>query len=227
MPVDRVLAAWDDGGRWASPRRTRSSSRSRAATAPAAGVTWVGVLPSHRRRGILTELMRRQLDDVHERGEPLAILWASEAPIYGRFGYGIAAPETFMDAERGAFALRDDPGRAARSARHRRRGGELFPPIYESVRRERPGCSVARTTGGRDQPLADPEHWRDGAGPKFYALLEIDGEPAGLRAVPDQVEVGGADAARRAPRRRGVRRHARRRLPSSGASSSASTSSRA
>jgi predicted acetyltransferase len=61
------------------------------AIVPAAGVTIVGVLPTHRRRGILKELMRAQLDDVHERGEPLAVLWASEETIYGRYGYGMAA----------------------------------------------------------------------------------------------------------------------------------------
>jgi predicted acetyltransferase len=56
-----------------------------------AGVTIVGVLPTHRRRGILRSMMRAQLDDVHERGEPLAALWASEETIYGRYGYGLAS----------------------------------------------------------------------------------------------------------------------------------------
>ena len=57
---------------------------------PAAGVANVTVRPTHRRRGLLTALMRRQLDDVHARREPLAALWASEALIYRRFGYGLA-----------------------------------------------------------------------------------------------------------------------------------------
>ena len=56
-----------------------------------AGVTAVGVLASHRRRGLLTRLMRRQIDDVRAAGEPVAALWASEGAIYGRFGYGLAA----------------------------------------------------------------------------------------------------------------------------------------
>src|SRR5919199_557369 len=77
---------------------------------PAGGVTWVAVMPTHRRQGVLTQLMRRELDDLHERGEPLAVLWASEAAIYGRFGYGVAAPHFEMDADRARFALRDDPG---------------------------------------------------------------------------------------------------------------------
>jgi predicted acetyltransferase len=62
------------------------------AVVPVAGVTQVGVQPSHRRRGMLTALMHRQLLDVHEGGrEAIAALWASEAAIYSRFGYGVAA----------------------------------------------------------------------------------------------------------------------------------------
>ena len=58
---------------------------------PCAGVTVVGVYPTHRRRGILRGMMDAQLADVHERGEPIGALWASEETIYGRFGYGLAA----------------------------------------------------------------------------------------------------------------------------------------
>jgi predicted acetyltransferase len=180
MPTDRVLAAWDD----ARPVGVAASYPFQltvpGGVLPAAGVTWVGVLPSHRRRGILTGLMRRQLEDVSRRGEPVAILWASEAPIYGRFGYGIAAPETFIDAERGSFALRDDPGpRGSVRLLTADEAFELFPSLYESRRRERPGSLARSDTWWRDSLLPDPEHWRDGYGPKFYALLELDGEPAG------------------------------------------------
>jgi len=64
-----------------------------------AGITGVGVLPTHRRRGINTALMRRQLDDVHERGEPVAVLYASEGGIYGRYGFGIATYNGEIDIE--------------------------------------------------------------------------------------------------------------------------------
>ncbi|HEY6068676.1 MAG TPA: GNAT family N-acetyltransferase, partial [Gaiellaceae bacterium] len=77
LPRDRFLAAYADG----RPVGTTASFPFRL-TVPggeldAGGVTWVAVLPSHRRRGVLTRLMRHQLDDLRERGEPLAILWAS------------------------------------------------------------------------------------------------------------------------------------------------------
>ena len=57
----------------------------------AAGLSVVGVLPTHRRRGILRGMMRAQIDDTHRRGEPVATLWASEDTIYGQFGYGMAS----------------------------------------------------------------------------------------------------------------------------------------
>jgi predicted acetyltransferase len=146
----------------------------------AAGVTWVGVLPSHRRRGILTQMMKRQLQDLHELGEPLAILWASEAAIYGRFGYGISAPTVQLDADRSRFSLRDDPGpQGAVRLIDREEAAKVLPPIHDTVRRQVPGFT------SRDQllwdlyRLADPEHWRRGGGPKFFAVLEFDGEPVG------------------------------------------------
>ena len=146
---------------------------------PTAGVTWVGVLPSHRRRGILTQLMRRELDDIHERGEPLAILWASEAAIYGRFGYGVAAPTAQMNADRTRFALRDDPGPRGRarivpledaleSCRH----------VYDAVRPTIPGFTDRPDDVWTTFRLADPEEWRRGASPKYAAVVELDGEPA-------------------------------------------------
>ena len=72
MPVDRVVAAWDDGRPVGVAASWPFELTIPGGMAPAAGVTWVGVHPSHRRRGILTELMRRQLDDVHGRGADLA-----------------------------------------------------------------------------------------------------------------------------------------------------------
>ena len=62
------------------------------AIVPAAHVTGVGVAPTHRRRGVLTGMMRHQLAEIAAGGrEPVAVLWASESAIYPRYGYGPAS----------------------------------------------------------------------------------------------------------------------------------------
>ncbi len=81
----------------------------------AAGVTVVGVLPTHRRRGYLRGMMRSLLDAARERGEPIAVLWATEDTIYGKFGYGMASVAAEIDLPRehaAAFARIDVQGQA-------------------------------------------------------------------------------------------------------------------
>ncbi|NUS00879.1 MAG: GNAT family N-acetyltransferase [Kribbellaceae bacterium] len=77
---------------------------------PTAGVTMVGDRPTHRRRGILRDLMRAQLTDVHEAGEPLAALTASEPVIYPRFGYGLASDHQEIVVPKASRALRPVDG---------------------------------------------------------------------------------------------------------------------
>src|SRR5512134_3507345 len=74
-------------------------------TVPCAGVTVVGVYPTDRRRGVLTAMMRAQLDAAHERGDPIAALWASDERIYGRYGYGLASLVGRMDLLRADSAF--------------------------------------------------------------------------------------------------------------------------
>ncbi|WP_328334605.1 GNAT family N-acetyltransferase [Kribbella sp. NBC_00382] len=76
----------------------------------AGGVTMVGVVSTHRRRGILRDLMRRQLTDLYEAGEPLAVLTASEPVIYGRFGYGLASDHQEITIKKSSRELRKVAG---------------------------------------------------------------------------------------------------------------------
>lgn len=112
------------------------------ATVPAAAVSWVGVLPTHRRRGVLSALMAYQLDSVRSAGrEPIAILWASEPQIYGRFGYGRATSLTGWTVPRDAAALAPDvptdPSVTLRLADPAAWG--VFAGVYATVARRRPG----------------------------------------------------------------------------------------
>ena len=105
-----------------------------------AGVTVVGVYPTHRRRGILTAMMRAQLDEAHERGDAIAMLWASDERIYGRYGYGLASlvGEIELPRDRGDFASPlevhgtisyVDLGKARR----------VIQPVWNQVFEQRPG----------------------------------------------------------------------------------------
>lgn len=146
----------------------------------AAGITGVGVLPSHRRRGILRAMMGWWFDQARERDEPVAILWASEAAIYQRFGYGQATQQTFMDAAKDRIRfLRpvETPGRIRIVEPDE--ALRLFPPVYELLRPRVPG-SIARTEAmWREGLLADHEWTRHDNGDKVLVVLERDGAPQG------------------------------------------------
>jgi predicted acetyltransferase len=146
---------------------------------PMAGVTAVGVAPTHRRRGLLTSLMRRLTEDSREREEPVAALWASEGSIYQRFGYGLAtlAGWAGIERERTAFA---QPFQAQGAVRlvDKAAALEAFPPIHERVRRGQPGM-LGRTRPWWEHIWADLESWRDGASQLFFALYETTDGPEG------------------------------------------------
>ncbi|MGY6502284.1 MAG: GNAT family N-acetyltransferase [Acidimicrobiales bacterium] len=144
LDPQRCLAAFDDdaivGTAAAFPTRVSVPG---GLDIDAAGVTVVTVMPTHRRRGLLTEMMRQQLDDVQRREEPLAILVAAEAPIYGRFGYGPATWRTTLTIDTRAAAFdRPPPHRDLRFVEIADLAA-VAPSIYERVRTERPGM-IAR-----------------------------------------------------------------------------------
>jgi predicted acetyltransferase len=149
---------------------------------PMAGVTAVGVAPTHRRRGLLTMMMRRQLDDVRDLGEPLAGLWASEGAIYQRFGYGMAAHACQIEIERPwtSFARPYEWRGSVRLVEKDEAMG-LMPPIMDRVADATPGMWK------RSQPFwqhhfADLERWRDGASALFFAVYESPEGPDGYTA---------------------------------------------
>ncbi|MCC0098175.1 GNAT family N-acetyltransferase [Streptomyces flavotricini] len=148
---------------------------------PAAGVTMVGVAPTHRRRGVLTSMMRRQLDDVRAGGEPIAVLTASESAIYGRFGYGIATYALSLTVDTTRVRLTVPPG--TDEVRLRLVDPEKALPECEQVYAElvsrRPGMP-ARQPGWERLSLLDPESMREGASPLTCVVAErADGEIAG------------------------------------------------
>jgi predicted acetyltransferase len=179
--LERMLAAFDDGkivgGAGAFSFKVTVPG---GAAVPCAGVTVVGVLPTHRRRGILRSMMRVQLEDAHERGEPIATLFASEETIYGRYGYGLASLNFNVEVPKSMNAFRPgletvgrvrfvEPDEAAK----------LFPPVYDAVRAVTPGMFERSATWWEARVLNDPPEFRGGGGPKHFVVHEVDGVPQG------------------------------------------------
>jgi predicted acetyltransferase len=174
--LDRAFAAVEDGEIVGTA--AAYSLRMRlpgGADVPTAGVTMVGVKPSHRRRGINTAMMRRLLDQARERGEPLAALFASEGGIYGRYGYGMATLQCSIDLE--TFASAFVPAYAPSGRVRMRELEEAIPTlvrVYERARRDRPGAVELDETRMRYQ-LHD--HDEEARLPFFVAVHETEGEP--------------------------------------------------
>jgi predicted acetyltransferase len=147
---------------------------------PMAGVTAVTVGAVHRRRGLLTRMMRGVLEAVHERGEEaIAGLWASEAGIYGRFGYGLAAPSADLrvrspEAELLAPApeLRPRPVEPAEARAQ-------LAAAYDAVRPQRPGM-LSRADVDWEHATWHPERRREGT-KRLRGVVQDgpDGTPAG------------------------------------------------
>jgi predicted acetyltransferase len=177
--ADRVLGAYDGdhlvGGATANSFQLTVPGGSVAA----AGVSAVGVLPTHRRQGALRQLMDRQLRDVRERGEPVAILWASEGVIYQRFGYGLATLTGGIDIERQWTALRGEvEPRGAMRLVTRDEARRVLPPVFDAVRPAVPGF-IARSPAAWAALFADLPQHRAGGGERFYTVHERDGHAAG------------------------------------------------
>ncbi|MEU8786041.1 GNAT family N-acetyltransferase [Streptomyces sp. NPDC048637] len=151
-----------------------------SAEVPAAGVTMVSVQPTHRRRGLLRTMMRHQLADVRERGEPLAVLTASEPAIYGRFGYGPAALDMQLTVDTVRLAAPELPGVDEVRLRLADPVAALADceRVYARLVPTRPGM-LARRPGWARIAVLDSPGERDGAGVLQCVLAEVDGEVRG------------------------------------------------
>ena len=164
------------------------------------GVSSVSVLPTYRRRGIMSALMRRQLADIRKQGEAVAALFTSEPGIYGRFGYGCASEQLRVLFRRGESQLRPPAsaaqGSASGPAAVRAAEPQLARPelaqVYDMVLPWRPGM-MARDERWWTSALADPEWGRCGSAPLRAVVAEDTFGPRGYalyRAEPDWGEDG-------------------------------------
>ncbi|MEU8912073.1 GNAT family N-acetyltransferase [Streptomyces nigrescens] len=190
LEMDRGLLALTADGRAVGTAAAHSFELTLPGEAlvPAAGVTAVGVLPSHRRQGVLSSMMRHQLTELRARGEFLSVLLASEAPIYGRFGYGPATYTARLTVPRHKAALAGPRARGVADAPatgsdngsvevlRRAECGAILEEVYDRYRRAQPGA------------LSRPHRWwalRAGQppiapAPRYVAVhRDADGVPDG------------------------------------------------
>ncbi|MGV4981802.1 GNAT family N-acetyltransferase [Streptomyces sp. NRAIS4] len=189
---DRSLAVWDgDEIVGAAGAFSFRMSVPGGAVVPAAGVTMVGVVATHRRRGVLTSMMRRQLDDIRALGEPLAVLTASEPAIYGRFGYGAATFRTTAEIDTSGVTLSLPPGVEDVRLRYAAPADVLdaCEAVYAALVPLRPGM-LARQPGWERAGLLDPESDRDGASALQCAVAERDGEITGYVRFTTKIDWG-------------------------------------
>lgn len=176
FPLDRTLAIFDGGEIVATGAAlpfdlTVPGSRSVAM----AGTTFISVQPTHRRRGMLRQLMESHLDEVGSKGEPVAGLWASEGSIYGRFGF---APAVFrhrltLTGRTIAMYPGEDEGRVRLVEPDE--AETALPGIYERVRPGRAGMLSRSDTWWSHRHLRDDETSREGMSANRHAVYEVAG----------------------------------------------------
>ncbi|MFJ8081142.1 GNAT family N-acetyltransferase [Streptomyces sp. NPDC096205] len=150
------------------------------ASVPTAGITMVSVAATHRRRGLLTAMMRRQLDDIRSWGEPLAVLTASEPDIYGRFGYAAGTFGLSAEIDTRRVRLTVPPGTDDVRLRYAAPAEvlDVCEAVYARRVPGRPGM-LARQPGWERLGVLDPEESRDGGSPLQCVVAERGGEVTG------------------------------------------------
>ena len=177
--LDRSIAVFDQGNIVGGAHSHRVEMSLPGSSAVIAGVANIAVQPTHRRRGVMTRMMHHQIKDIHERGEPIAALFASESIIYGRFGYGIGSlrEQWMIDRQYNAYARP-----------YESRGRIVFvdpvditaelPEVFRRSTKDRPGV-FQRSPHQWEWDSQAPEHKQGGAGGLFYVAYEDDGRVDG------------------------------------------------
>ncbi|PWK74863.1 putative acetyltransferase [Streptomyces sp. CG 926] len=163
---------------------------------PCPGLTFVGVAPTHRRRGVLTALMNEMLRRTAAAGSPLAALWASEAAIYGRFGYGSATTGVTIEIDSTRpLALRIDPDRRPLRLVDPEEAVAVVGPFHEAARARRAGRPTRSAERWSQEWLAEQdEEDEELSPPRIIVLGEADQPVAGYVLYRTKPEDGAGSA---------------------------------
>jgi predicted acetyltransferase len=175
--LDRTVAAFDGTeivgiGRNYSLELTLPGG----AIIPTAAVSWISVRPTHRRRGVLRQMMTFLLEECARRGESVSMLTASEGGIYGRFGYGVATQVRAIEMQTNALRFTAPVTRGAVRMLEPEENAKIAPDLFDRVR------------AGRNGAVSRPAVWWDGEwappspGPvkqRFDVVYEVHGRVDG------------------------------------------------
>ena len=177
--LDRSIAVFDQGTIIGGAHSHRLEISIPGGSAVIAGVANVQVQPTHTRRGVMTRMMHHQIKDIHERGEPLAGLFASESIIYGRFGYGVGSlyERWLIDRQHNAYARPYESGGRIVFVDPVDITKEL-PEVFRRSTIDRPGI-FQRPLHHWERDSRAPEHRQGGPGGLFYAAYEDSGRVDG------------------------------------------------
>ncbi len=196
--ADRLFGAYEDGILVATGGTdSHVMSVPGGAELPTAAIAYVGTAATHRRRGLLTGMMRSLLDQSRDREEPLSVLWASESGIYSRYGFGQAtfAEGWEIDPSRSAFAYMPHVSQA---------GGRLRFVEHDEALRIMPGVwkrAAGQRAGFLDRSARrwryfffDEEQVRGDWSGMFHVVYEYEGEPQAYAAYHLQPTAPGEDS---------------------------------
>ncbi len=172
---DRNFFAWDGDQIVGMCANFTLNTSTPGGSLPTAGVTFIAVRPTHRRRGVMTQMLDTLHADGIARHEPIAALWAADAAIYGRFGYGLATQRLAVEIPHAKGTLVNAPEDSSIRLRMVETASdfEQIAPVYESVRQSRGGV-LALTEPWNARHVYDPAHHRDGATRAMTVLAEDD-----------------------------------------------------
>jgi len=172
---DRTFLAWDADQVVAVSANFSLDVSVPGGSVSTAGVTFVGVRPTHRRRGVMTAMLDTLHADGLSRNEPIAALWAADAAIYPRFGYGRATRRLFTEINRANGALGYAPEDDSIRLRMMNSSDDhsLTQPIYDAVRASRGGVP-AIDDRWHERQTWDPPSSRHGTSALYTVVAEDD-----------------------------------------------------
>ncbi|GMQ94347.1 MAG: GNAT family N-acetyltransferase [Acidimicrobiia bacterium] len=196
LPPDRTLAAFDGGdivgtfGGYALDLSVPGGSL------PMEGTTVVTVFPTHRRRGLMNEMMARHLETSAANGYAIAGLWASESSIYGRFGYGIASYADTITMQGRDIRFREGIDVEGVRRISVEDAHEVLPPVFDRVLPETPGMFARSADWWKTQVLHDAEWMKRGKTSKRVVIHHGPDGPDGFaiyRQKSDESDDGHAN----------------------------------